>query len=293
MAELIVLSPHLDDAVLSLGATIARAVERGDAVEVVSFFTQAPPPAQVPEKLRVFADYSVRHAEDTDALASLGATPRWIGLIERAFRKPPLRTLTQVFRTPEDEREFVNLSRMQEIIHALLREHPRAQIRAPLAVGHHVDHVEVFVAAARTLAATRAWDRISFYEDPYALGRRMRRQHFVTRRQGWGRIGGPDAVSVRFRGMLRVMAFARRGPAVERYVPDAVRDASWTVERDAFEPRHAQAKLDAIARYPSQVEALGGLRNWAKALARYHRFWGDAEPRWVCRPLTGSESGAA
>lgn len=281
MADLVVLSPHLDDAVISLGGTIARTVADGRDVEVVSFFSEAPPLEQVPEPLRVFADYEARRAEDTAALASLGAKPRRIGLVERAFREPHLTGFAQVFRTPDAVDGFPNLDRMQAVIEELLREHPGASVRAPLGVGHHFDHVEVFVAAARALVATQAWDRLSFYEDPYALGRRLREQHFVTRGHSWGRLGGPDTVSPRFWGMVRFMAFSRRGPGVEHYLPTELRDASWTSERDPTSAAHVARKLEAFACYPSQVEALGGLHDWARALERYHHFWGDAEPRWV------------
>jgi LmbE family N-acetylglucosaminyl deacetylase len=290
MADLIVLSPHLDDAVLSLGGTIARAVDEGRDVEVVTFFTDAPPPEQVPEKLRVFADYEARRAEDAAALEVLDASPRWLGLVERAFREPFLSGFAQVFGTPDDATGFPNLEPMQAIVEGLLREHPDAQLRAPLGVGHHFDHVEVFVAAARALAATEAWDRVSFYEDPYALGRRMRRRHFVTRERVWPWWGGPDTVSLRFRGMVGFMAFASKGPGVERYLPDSMAaPGSWRVEPQSIESEHAARKIEAISRYPSQVEALGGLPDWERAIARYHAFWGGAEPRWFIAP----ESGAA
>jgi hypothetical protein len=86
--------------------------------------------------------------------------------------------------------------------------------------------------------------------------------------------------------MLRFMALARRGPGVEHYLPSVVRDAIWTVEADPISEDHARRKTQAIARYPSQVEALGGLDGWSRALARYHAYWGDAEPRWISSPGT-------
>ena len=40
--RLVVVSPHLDDAVLSLGATIAHAVQSGSNVEILTVFACAP-----------------------------------------------------------------------------------------------------------------------------------------------------------------------------------------------------------------------------------------------------------
>jgi LmbE family N-acetylglucosaminyl deacetylase len=82
--RLVVVSPHLDDAVLSLGATIAHAVEAGSKVEVLTAFACAldsNAPADDWDRKSGFATEGDaakrRRREDESACAILGATPRW------------------------------------------------------------------------------------------------------------------------------------------------------------------------------------------------------------------------
>ena len=88
-SDIVILSPHLDDAVLSLGGLIGREVAAGRSVEVVSCFTAGPPLDTIAPAHRVFGDYSMRRAEDERALAVLGARHRWLDLHERIWRQPP------------------------------------------------------------------------------------------------------------------------------------------------------------------------------------------------------------
>lgn len=78
-------SPHLDDAVLSLGASIASAVDGGARATVLSVFAGDPldtgPPGHF-DAVCGFASageaYRARRAEDASACALLGARPRWL-----------------------------------------------------------------------------------------------------------------------------------------------------------------------------------------------------------------------
>ena len=79
-----VVSPHLDDAVLSLGATIAHAVEAGATVEVLTVFACAPDsdaPTDEWDRRSGFATEGEaaqqRRLEDKTACAILGVAPRW------------------------------------------------------------------------------------------------------------------------------------------------------------------------------------------------------------------------
>ena len=89
-SDTVILSPHLDDAVLSLGGLISREVAAGRSVEVVSCFTSGPPLDTIAPAHRVFGDYSMRRAEDERAMAILGARYRWLDLHERIWRQPAL-----------------------------------------------------------------------------------------------------------------------------------------------------------------------------------------------------------
>jgi LmbE family N-acetylglucosaminyl deacetylase len=82
--RVVVISPHLDDAVLSLGSTIAAAARRGAAVEILSVFcghpdSQAPAgPWDSKSGFGTEGEASrTRRQEDRSACAILGATAHW------------------------------------------------------------------------------------------------------------------------------------------------------------------------------------------------------------------------
>jgi LmbE family N-acetylglucosaminyl deacetylase len=101
-----ILSPHLDDAVLSLGAAIARATRSGAAVEVVTVFA-GDPDASMPsgtwdarsgfqtcgEAIRT------RRSEDLRACRLLGASTHWLPFADLQY-EPPLRAEVAQALTP-------------------------------------------------------------------------------------------------------------------------------------------------------------------------------------------------
>ncbi len=283
--DLVILSPHLDDAVLSLGGLIGREVAAGRTVEVVSCFTSGPPLDTIAPERRVFGDYSMRRAEDERALAILGARHRWLDLHERIWREPPLpRTRsvfpTHVFRTPDRMDDFSELGAIRAAIADIVAA--GATLYAPLAVAHHVDHVEVALAALREVLGRGAFDRIHFYEDPYALGRACRTQHFVAKRRMWRPFGAPGWASPRVGVLLRLVALAARGPRIEDYLPEADR-LDWRCTPHAVSTADEDRKLAAIAEYGSQVRAFGGIERVRAFVRRGHAMLGG-EPIWSCRP---------
>jgi LmbE family N-acetylglucosaminyl deacetylase len=83
--RIVVVSPHLDDAVMSLGATIANAVRSGASVEVLTVFgygpTSAVPagPWDAKSGFQTEAEACrVRREEDGKACRILGAKHRWL-----------------------------------------------------------------------------------------------------------------------------------------------------------------------------------------------------------------------
>jgi LmbE family N-acetylglucosaminyl deacetylase len=285
--DLVALSPHLDDAVLSCGARIAATTARGGRALLVTFFTGAPEAAEIPGSHAKFADFAERKAEDAAAAGVLGADVRWLDLLERAYRPPQLRRPSKAFRSPSvTPRAFDNLEELERLIVQHLEEFPGAEVLAPLAVGNHVDHVVVFVAAVRVLVSRPTEGQLSFYEDAYAIGDRMRRQHFVTRRRPWRRGEAPEGFSLRIRALFTLLSWMRRGPPVEHHLPSVARALDWRSEVLGVEPFEAQ-KLDAVAAYRSQIELLGGAKAWGALLRRYHRNW-RGEPIWraATRPKT-------
>jgi LmbE family N-acetylglucosaminyl deacetylase len=83
--RVVVVSPHLDDAVLSLAATIARATRSGAHVDVLTVFAGDPAsdtPAGGWDSRGGFATEgeaaTARRAEDREACSIIGAEPAWL-----------------------------------------------------------------------------------------------------------------------------------------------------------------------------------------------------------------------
>lgn len=188
-AQLLVLSPHLDDAVLSCGALIADAAPRLP-VTVVTLFTEAGPPPYTLSARRYLrqagasdaqALYRERRDEDQAALESLGVGWAHAGLTEAQHRRRKMADgqgtwraalLPELVHTYPVYRLHVTSGRLAPddagtlraaiaFVRWLAGRRP-ALVLAPLAVGGHVDHV-----LAR-LAAQRSGKPLIYYSDfPY------------------------------------------------------------------------------------------------------------------------------
>jgi LmbE family N-acetylglucosaminyl deacetylase len=269
--DVVVLSPHLDDAVLSIGAWIARLVRDGRRVEVWTAFTRQPDLTGVPRSWRPFGDYAARLAEDDEALDILGAGSRRLGLPERIWREPRPRSLAGAFRGPTGTEGFECLPALTATIAEVLAR-PGVELYAPLGVGQHTDHVEVALAAIQAGLACDALHRVGFYEDFYALGEAFRRRHPVTRTLPDPVFESPSRAAPLFGAALRMMAAASSGPRLDDYCP-GVRAASWRWERHPVTGTE-QAKMAAVIAYRSQVSRLGGRRRLELVLRRAHRVRG-------------------
>ena len=185
---LVVLSPHLDDAVLSCGALLSYASSR-TTVTVATLFTEASSPPHTLSARRYLGQigladaealYRHRRAEDRTALAPMGVTCVHAGLIEALFRRlphlgwrsmwsrllPELAHIYPVYRVhitsgriaPADAGTLRDAS---DIVDRMTPPRP-AFVLAPLGVGGHVDHVLTRMAAERGKA------QIIYYSDfPY------------------------------------------------------------------------------------------------------------------------------
>jgi LmbE family N-acetylglucosaminyl deacetylase len=93
--RLVVVSPHLDDAILSLGAAIARATGSGRSVRVLTVFAGDPEsaaPAGGWDRRGGFATEGeatrARRNEDQDACNVVGAEPVWLSFSESDYAGP-------------------------------------------------------------------------------------------------------------------------------------------------------------------------------------------------------------
>jgi LmbE family N-acetylglucosaminyl deacetylase len=294
LPDVVVFSPHLDDAVLSIGALIARLVRDGRHVEVWTAFTRQPDLSGVPRTWRPFGDYATRLAEDDRALNILGAGSRRLGLPERIWRQPRPRSLAGAFRGPTGTEGFACLPALTATMAEVLAC-PEVELYAPLGIGQHTDHVEVALAALQAGLACGALHRVGFYEDFYALGEAFRSQHPVSRALPDPRFGSPGLAAPLFGAALRMMAAASSGPHLDDYLP-GVRAANWQWERHPVTGAE-QAKLAAVIAYRSQVSRLGGRRQLESVLRRAHRvrggelIWRATMPQESTRagPVAGSD----
>lgn len=162
--RVLAVSPHLDDAALSVGGTLAVLADAGHDVRVVTCFTRSVPAptgfalaCQTEAGLGPEVDYSaVRRAEDAAAMAVLGATPLHLDLPEAPHRG--YGSAAELFAgvRPDDEvwRELAELLDPLEADAWL----------APQAVGGHVDHLQVQRAVVGLGRPTLWWR-----DSPYAL----------------------------------------------------------------------------------------------------------------------------
>lgn len=272
---ILVVSPHLDDAVLSIGGSIAMWSAAGHRVVVASVYTAGPALDELAPSMRKFADYTTRRAEDAAACAVVGAETRRLDQIERAFRKPYLKGWS-FFSTPRERGGFDRLHAVTSAIDGLADLAPD-RVLIPLGIGNHVDHVEAMIAAT-DIAIARGWlGRVGFYEDFYALSGQMRGRHFVSGTRIWRRWNAPLLKAPKLAVLLRTIAAARRGPPVETLLDPVLRGAVWELESS---PIDEDRKLAAIACYASQARAFGGFAGIERAIRAYHAWWGGAEPLW-------------
>ncbi|QGV78000.1 PIG-L deacetylase family protein [Streptomyces ficellus] len=172
---LVVLSPHLDDAVLSCGALMAHARHTAP-VTVVTVFTEAgPPPYTLSARGFLHQNgardagelYASRRAEDRAVLERLDITWHHLGLPEGLFRRKPdhgsrrprrlgalLPESAHIYPTYRRHLAAGRLSRfdtgtLMRVLGAVAEQwgpDPRLLL-APLAVGGHADHLLVRTAA--------------------------------------------------------------------------------------------------------------------------------------------------
>jgi LmbE family N-acetylglucosaminyl deacetylase len=279
--DIIILSPHLDDAVASLGGLISKNVSLGKKVHVATYFTKEFDSSTLPKKLAKVANYKERKIEDKNSLDFLGASYEWIDLPERAMRKPWLKKLTDVFHSPSSIEGFTELTNIKNHIESLLSKYKRAIIYAPLGAGNHQDHVEVFLAAFHVMVEKDVYDRFYFYEDFYSLGNIMRKNHFLTKTRMWKRRKAPSRTSLRWTLITTVMGLSRKGQTIEDFLGKELDDVTWSVSKEKISPEQLDKKIDSFMKHTSQMEMFGGNRDKLKRLvSKYHQFWDDSEPIW-------------
>jgi LmbE family N-acetylglucosaminyl deacetylase len=158
---ILVLSPHLDDAILSCGGLLAG---HSNALVVTAF--SADPPQERPSQLSAMASPEVRREEDARAMERVGAQARLLNMPDAIDRigadgerlYPKIAALFGVVA-----REDAPIC--EQIVQALAPLAEERIVLSPMAIGAHVDH-QLCAHAGRRLQA--AGHEVLFYEDaPY------------------------------------------------------------------------------------------------------------------------------
>ena len=130
----LVVSPHLDDAVLSVPGWIRSLALRGERVVVLTVFSAGG------------EEYPERRAEDLAALTLLGAEPLHLGLLDAPPRRGVRRGFRELILCAMDDEDAAAVARaLVERIAALAP----ALTLLPLGVGEHIDHLIVHAAHTR------------------------------------------------------------------------------------------------------------------------------------------------
>jgi len=179
MADLLVVSPHLDDAVLSVGATLARYAARGHRPVVYTVFAGTPKPPYSPVAEGFHRQWSitgdpleVRRSEDRAALRTLGATPLHGRFTDAIYRRDDTgRWLVDVGSGPVRRQLPDEATLVTAVVAAIVAQIRRIEpelVMTCAAIGGHVDHVRARDAAVRAARSTGV--PVQLWEDlPYGL----------------------------------------------------------------------------------------------------------------------------
>lgn len=92
--RVVAVSPHLDDAVMSLGSALAQAVQAGARVEILTVFSDIPSSSAAASSWDSECGFATegeaataRREEDRRACAVLGAEPRWLNFGAECYER--------------------------------------------------------------------------------------------------------------------------------------------------------------------------------------------------------------
>lgn len=161
MRTALAISPHLDDAAFSAGATLARLARRGWRVVVATVFTRTVPgpqgfalACQTDKGLPPDADYmAIRRAEDEAACAALGAEARHLPYAEAPHRGYNDAPALFAGRRADDDGGGDVAGALADLCGAVQPD----VLLGPRAIGAHVDHLVVREAMVGLPHRTAWW----------------------------------------------------------------------------------------------------------------------------------------
>jgi LmbE family N-acetylglucosaminyl deacetylase len=230
MQSLTVLSPHQDDAALSLAGAIGAASRRGRPVRIVNCFTVSAyaPHSEARDTAEVGA---VRRAEDREFASRVGQS---VDVVDLGMEDAPIRLGRPIHEVRRRRIGRVEHAQAGQLAEAAARL-AAGTVLAPLGLGRHIDHL---IARDAGIRLARAGRTVIFYEDlPYAA---ELRECCILR--------AADGVSRRL-GLRLAGAVVQDGAATAR--------KRYAIE--AYRSQLSPTQFDAVIRYGAR---LGGERVW-------------------------------
>jgi LmbE family N-acetylglucosaminyl deacetylase len=177
----LLISPHLDDAVLSCGAFVSRATALGDKAVIATVFAGDPsslPPLakKFHERWSIGQSIEQRKIEDAAACKGIGASLLHLGFEDAIYRSSENEgvTLYDSVASLYEEYKSSDEAMLHEIylkLQALMIEFQPDAVYGPAAIGNHVDHVLTRISLETTITTCpkSSEARLFLYEDlPYA-----------------------------------------------------------------------------------------------------------------------------
>lgn len=213
--KITLLSPHLDDAVFSVGGLIAALADEGHELHVVTCFTRSVPnptgfalACQLDKGLSAEVDYmQLRREEDVRACELLSAQPHWLDLPEAPHRG--YHSAAALFGNLS-EGDDVQPALHERLSAALAKIKPDL-ILSPEGIGHHVDHRQVRRAVSQWQEHFSATLSLRWYDEPY-LSRHPEQypERVIDERPAWSALHRQSERSEGEVVCLDVMPFADR-----------------------------------------------------------------------------------
>ena len=171
--KILLLSPHLDDAVFSVGAIAAELAAQGHEVHVLTCFTKSVVnptgfglACVLDKNLPADVDYmELRRQEDQKACQLLGVVPHWGDLLEAPHRG--YESAAELFQKIKKQDKIAE--KLLEMTEKWVEENRPEIIFSPKGIGNHVDHQQVCIAVK---SLQKKWPEISYfewYDQPYLM----------------------------------------------------------------------------------------------------------------------------
>lgn len=179
-ANVLFLSPHLDDVALSCSKCISALAQQGFAINVLTLFTESNNSELPGSRPWETVSYKERQAEDIAACKILNANVVHLGL-----KDAPYRSINEFYTVSIKQEENFISTALQEVL-TKTKELSPTKIFSPLGVGWHIDHLITHEITQRLRLLINPDVEFFFYEDrPYvfcsgALSLRLRQLDFFT-----------------------------------------------------------------------------------------------------------------